>query len=51
MMALNENLETLKTRLDAPCLGLIPWMGEQHDQNLSAGLLSIDVLANQNTQK
>jgi dethiobiotin synthetase len=51
MPAFDENLDTLKVRLDAPCLGVIPWMDDQDEQNVSASVLSINELVNQNTQE
>jgi hypothetical protein len=51
MLALEENLQTLKSRLDAPCLGVIPWMADPKDHDSIAGLVSIEELVNTNTLK
>lgn len=51
MAAFDENLETLKSRLDGPCLGVIPWLGNQDGRSPVSMLLSIDELVNHNTQK
>ena len=51
MAAFDENLETLKSRLAAPCLGVIPWLGNQDARSSVSMLLSVGELVNQNTQK
>lgn len=50
MAKFDENLETLKTRLTAPCLGVIPWLGNQDQPAPASFFLAIDGLVNQNTQ-
>ncbi len=51
MAAFDENLETLRSRLAAPCLGVIPWLGNQDARSSASALLSVTELVNQNTQK
>jgi dethiobiotin synthetase len=50
MAAFDENLETLKARLGAPCLGVIHWMHDLDVHNPVTDLLSVRELVNQNTQ-
>lgn len=51
MAAFDENLETLKSRLVAPCLGVIPWLGNQDSRTSVSTLISVGGLVNQNTLK
>ncbi len=51
MAAFDENLETLKSRLVAPCLGVIPWLVNHDSRSSVSMLLSVRKLVNQNTQK
>jgi dethiobiotin synthetase len=51
MTAFDENLETLKSRLVAPCLGVIPWLYNQGSCTSVSMRLSVKELVNQNTQK
>lgn len=51
MTAFDENLETLKSRLVAPCLGVIPWLCNQGSRTSVSRLISVGELVNQNTQK
>lgn len=51
MTAFDENLETLKSRLAAPYLGVLPWLGDQ-DADRSVFLApAVHELVNQNTQR
>ncbi|NWG39406.1 MAG: dethiobiotin synthase [Hydrogenophilaceae bacterium] len=50
MAAFEENLQTLHASLAAPCLGVMPWLGNQAAKTLPLNSLSIDKLVNQNTQ-
>lgn len=51
MAGFDENLVTLKTRLAAPCLGVIPWLDKRAAHSSVWRLLSVKELVNQNTQK
>lgn len=49
MLYLDENIESLRTRIHAPCLGVVPWMGKggqpQQNMKLAADLLALPVTA------
>jgi len=51
MTAFDENLETLKSRLVAPCLGVIPWLDKGEALASVWRLFSVKELVNQNTLK
>lgn len=51
MAAFDENLETLKSRLTAPCLGVLPWLGEQNVDVSECMAPAVHELVNQNTQR
>lgn len=51
MIAFEENLQALADRLNAPCLGAIPWMETRPEPLSLARLLSVEELVNTNTLK
>lgn len=46
MPAYDENLDTLVALIDAPCLGLVPWMGSPDPQQIAEHLDLAPLLAN-----
>ncbi len=43
MRHLDDNVATLKENIDAPCLGIVPWLSEPHTEVI-AGLLDVTPL-------